>query len=162
MTITCYAGGFTPNFDVLSTVLNNLDILYKHKDLILNNPEYYGIDIKGCGVSALWIGSTKLWLGDMLQLWETPEWKIENTYYLSITGSPLSGGNICQIWSKEKGFSTTRYKSFGALARPAWTVRKMGKTFNGNCFSFDGKNVVYHKSDLDIYTLLDILKNLDD
>ena len=161
MTTTCYVKGVTPDFNVLTTVFNNLDILYKHKDLILQNPEYYGVEIKGCAVSSLWIGSTKLWLGDMLQLWETPEWKIGNTYYFSIIGSPLSGSNECQTWSKEKGFSTAEYKSFGALARPAWLVRKMGTIKDGMFFSFSGQNVVYHDSSIDVYALLEILKTLN-
>ena len=124
----------------------------------MQNPKYYGVEIKGCGVSALWIGSTKLWLGDMLQLWETPEWKIGDTYYFNITGSPLSGSNECQTWSKEKGFSTTEYKSFGALARPAWFVRKMGTIKEGTFFSFSSKDVVYHNLGIDIYELLEILQ----
>lgn len=117
-----YAAAEEPNKDDLSVLFENLPFLYERLNEILNNPDYYYIRLQGCGVFALYAGTCRLYLGEMLQLWKDSEWRSGDVYNYSIVGSPLSGSNQCQAWIKGKGFTTRRNPTFGGLGRPAWKL----------------------------------------
>lgn len=102
--------------------MENLPFLYGYQTEIIENPDYYYISMTGCGVFALYGGSCRLYLGEMLILWKTSEWRNGNIYNYNIVGSPLSGSNQCQAWIKDKGFITRRNQTFSGLSSPAWKL----------------------------------------
>lgn len=117
-----YAKADTPDKEELTLLFANLERLYRHKDLICHTPAYYNIRLKGCGVFALYIGTCRLTLGDMLRLWESEPWQRDGVYICHIVGSPLSGGNSCAKWSRKKGFFHKKESSFMKIAQPAWQI----------------------------------------
>lgn len=117
-----YAAADKADLQELALLFENIDLLYQYKEKIFTNPDYYFIPINGLGVFALYAGTCRLRLGEMLRLWESSEWKIGDTYNYNIVGSPLSGSNVCSAWIKGKGFSQRHHPSFGGLAHPAWKI----------------------------------------
>ena len=109
----------------LTLLFDNLDLIFQHQEEILTNPDYYNIPLKGCGVFALYCGSCRLRLGDMLHLWSNTEWRKGDVYNFSIVGSPLSGGNSCRAWSKSRGFFSRHNPTFSGMGFPAWEVKRL-------------------------------------
>ncbi|MBQ4472237.1 MAG: hypothetical protein II942_03235 [Alphaproteobacteria bacterium] len=120
----------SPNEDkkALETLFSNIELIMAHKDIILSTPEYYNIHVVGVGVYPLYIPALKLFLGDLIKLWNETPWKQGNNYFYYTIGSPLSGRNSSKSWNSKQGFSTTHLDSIGVLLKPAYLLINTGKT----------------------------------
>lgn len=103
MTIKFVVSADEPDTKNLEIFFANLDLIFKHQDLILHTPEYYDIHIRGTGCFALYMPTFPLLLGDLLRLWAETEWRQDDKYFYCITGSPLSGRNSSKYWSRAEG-----------------------------------------------------------
>ena len=109
----------------LEILFKNIDLIEQNKQKILNNPDLYGIYVAGAGVTGMYIGKTRLFLGDLIRLWDNQIWKNEGRYYYHVGGSPLSGMSFCDYWHPQEGFRLVKNNpSFGTLARPALKMLK--------------------------------------
>lgn len=128
MTIHITVNSPTSDKQALECLFQNIGLVVQNKDLILSTPQYYNIHIQGVGVYALYILTLKLFLGDLLQLWEKTAWKQEGNYFYHTTGSPLSGSNCSSFWSQKEGFSHEHLPSIGVLLKPACLLVNNGTT----------------------------------
>lgn len=159
MTIRYFVQADEPNKQDLETLFNNLDLIIKHQDFILNDSKYSNICIKGCGVFALYIPTFSLFIGDLLQLWAETEWKQDDQYFYAITGSPLSGSNSSKYWSNTEGFAHKSTTTFGKQIKSAICLLRTGSTVipNGGVPVNVPKRIA---SDLSINELIEVLKAL--
>jgi len=143
----------------LACLFQNIELIEQNKELILSTSEYRDIYISGVGVYALYIPPLKLFLGDLLRLWEQTPWKQENEYFYYTTGSPLSGSNCSSLWSKAGGFNSKHIPSIGALLKPAYLLVNTGTT--NQTANYVSVNVPKREvSKLNIYDLVEKLKAL--
>ena len=91
MTLTFFVKQPKFNNQGLDALFENLSLILQNRDLILSTPEYRNIYISGMGVYPLYTSPLKLFLGDLLVLWEKTDWKQGDEYIYYVTGSPLSG-----------------------------------------------------------------------
>ncbi|MBN1970428.1 MAG: hypothetical protein JXR48_09130 [Candidatus Delongbacteria bacterium] len=94
--------------DALVYLSNNLPTILKNSDLILKTPEYYFVTYKLFYIASPYVGTRKLYLGDLVSAWRGNIMVSENCcgrvliYYN--TGSILSGKNnyagICEKCGK--------------------------------------------------------------
>jgi len=88
-----------PGDDLFRIIVENLPILWKHYDEIVERPELYFSEIDGASINMAFIGfnDPKLYLGDLLVLWKNGHWIQpcdicgEPAYVFRVAGSPLSG-----------------------------------------------------------------------
>ena len=128
MTMCFFAKPDEANIQDLETFFNNFDIIQQHKQLIFDTPDYYNIQIAGCGVFPLYVQSIRLSIGELLKLWKETDWKQGDKYFYCITGSPLSGGNSSKYWSSDKGFANMETKTFTNQLRTALWLLQTGST----------------------------------
>ena len=103
-------------------LVQNLESIYKHLKLILNHPDFYYIELPHIYFGASPIGKRKVYLGDILQLWQrSAHWynrqhtrlelvdgwsrgrktecsNAQGFYVLNSVGSALSGSNNTLAW----------------------------------------------------------------
>ncbi|MDD4556454.1 MAG: hypothetical protein PHE89_03895 [Alphaproteobacteria bacterium] len=122
----------TPKQQHLELLFKHLDLILNNKEIIINTPEFYNVQIRGIGICAMYMGSTNIYLGDLLKLWNETEWlyaddnKKYYTYFIG--GSPLTGNNKRKGWDIiNKQFVEFSGKNFINLAFPAWNLIKTGK-----------------------------------
>ena len=129
MAINVFVSADKPNEADLELLFKNLDLIVKYKKQVLANPDYYHISIQGIGVFLLYAMPFKLFLGDMLILWDKGGWKENEDYFYCITGSPLSGSNSSSYWSETAGFSykSNAGKNFMDMFRTASSLLNTGK-----------------------------------
>lgn len=105
-------------------IIDQLPLLYKNFDLILNDPTLYFIPINNTYVGAAYFGMVKgeLVLGEILKLWKDGDWVgkchncgNETAYIFAAGGSPLSGSG--SGWGVCSNCKKTAYKigSFGQI-----------------------------------------------
>lgn len=93
----------------IDKVLENLPLLLKNKDKILNNQRYSKCKVKGCGIyfknNHIYVGFT---LGDLLKLWNTPlsSWKYGKFYTYKLV---LFGNGEGDLLSKSLDGSYQQY-----------------------------------------------------
>ena len=148
----------TTDNGAIQCLFNNLDFFLSHQSEILSVPEYCNILVKGCFVAGLYVGGHHLYLGDLLNLWETTAWHTGDRYYYSIIGSPLSGRNQAHYWDNaQKKICVAPYSNgkqgFVGLWIPA--SKHIERTL---LVTNTGTNIRPSVSKLDIYTLLSQLK----
>lgn len=102
-------------------IFANLDFYKENYLSIISSPEQYHTPVEGAYTNAWPFGRQDLFLGDLLQLWFSEKWLIneecclraehpddgrkfplkrENDLYLfQLAGSALSGSNRCKVWS---------------------------------------------------------------
>lgn len=159
MTIRYFVQVDEPNKQDLETFFTNLDLILTHQNFILNDSKYSNIHLKGCGVFALYIPTFSLFVGDLLRLWETTEWKQNDRYFYSITGSPLSGSNSSKYWSYTKGFAHKSTTTFGKQIKSAICLLRTGSTsIPSGCIAVNIPK--RNASDLSINELIEVLKTL--
>ena len=156
MTIRFTTVAEAENKKELTVLFDNLKTLQVHRDEILKNPEFYKVRIEGTGIFAMYAGSARLFLGDLIQLWESAPWKDGTRYYYSVGGSPLSGMSFCHYWDEKEGFGMVKNNpSFGILAKPAWgLINNLPKM--GNVIEINERKMT--QSNLTIDDLLDKIK----
>ena len=104
----------------ISHLFENLDLIVRNKQTIMNRDEYRYIAIPGIFAGGLYVGMRIMSLGDILDLWETTVWRDGSRYYLNIIGSPLSGSNHSWWYDTEtKQFGSGAYSTFMGLVKPA-------------------------------------------
>ncbi len=99
-----YASAPREDVESLSMLFENIDVLLRNVELIKSVPENYYIEIQGTGVTGVYIGSYTLYLGDLLQLWESPSLWIEKSgeavkYIYHLGGFPTSGSCFLRMYN---------------------------------------------------------------
>ena len=116
------------NISHLRIFFKNINLIIENKSLILQTPDFCNIQIDGMGICSMYSGSTDLYLGDILKLWEKTLWRQGDTYTYFIGGSPLTGRNTRKGYNLlTNEFVRFSGKSFVELAAPAWNLVKFGK-----------------------------------
>lgn len=158
MTIQYFVQADEPNKQDLETFFTNLDLILTHQNFILNDSKYSNIQIKGCGVFALYIPTFPLFVGDLLQLWAKTEWKQDDQYFYAITGSPLSGSNSSKYWSNTDGFTHKSTTTFGKQIKSAICLLRTGSMVipDGGVSVNVPQRIA---SDLSISELIEVLKD---
>lgn len=102
-------------------IFANFSFYQTHYLSILADPEQYHLPVASAYINVWPIGHINLCLGDLLQLWFSEKWLINQTclalaehpddgrktplqrdndlYLYQLSGSALSGSNRCQVWS---------------------------------------------------------------
>lgn len=117
----CFAS--TPSSDnaTLSLLFNNIDLLLKNIETIKNNPENYYIQIPGTGITGIYIGFYRLYLGDLLQLWNSNSTWIKRygarkKYIYHLGGFPTCGICFLSFFNAQTGeIKEERKKTFYPL-----------------------------------------------
>ena len=126
MTLTFFVKQPKFNNQGLDALFENLSLILQNRDLILSTPEYRNIYISGMGVYPLYTPPLKLFLGDLLVLWEKTTWKQGDEYIYYVTGSPLSGRNCCHLYKEGEGLTSKNNSSMMALMAPAFLLAQTG------------------------------------
>ncbi len=116
------------DWDTLLYFYKNIDAFIEQKAAILEDTRFYDAFIYGMGIGGLFVGERDVSIGEALRLYET-SWKIEEDgdvlYLIHMSGSPLSGGNQCTMWSvKKQDFISYSYKSFSIARWPAHELKR--------------------------------------
>ena len=157
MTINFFAKPDEANTQDLETFFNNFDLIQQHKKEIYAKPEYFNIRIAGCGAFPLYVQPIRLSIGELLKLWEETDWKQEDKYFYSCTGSPLSGRNSSKYWSSDKGFGSMETKIFTNQLRTALWLLQTGSTeIKSRCTPIDVPK--RESSTLTVTDLIEILQ----
>lgn len=123
MTVHLITKPESPDQKALTTLFDHIKLIWQNKERILKTPEFYRIHIPGTGISAMYVGNTRLFLGDLLLLWEKEPWHSQDRYYYHVGGSPLSGMSFCKYWTETGHFDMVKNTpSFGTLAFPAMRI----------------------------------------
>lgn len=158
--IQSYIEAPKPDESGLEMLFDNLDLILKHKDLILSDQDFYSIKIKGIGAGGCYIGGVNLLLGDLLTLWEYGKWHKDNKYYFYVIGSPLSGSNSASFYDiKERKIKRERNViPWGVLGFRAFNYVQHGS------FSPQDESVVCsgwrQKHDITQYNICDLINKL--
>jgi len=108
------------------TLIDAVPSLLKFYDEIFDNPELYYVPIEGVGFGSSITGSTQLFLGDLLTLWQDEPWHTtcpkcnsQSLFIFGAGGSPLSGSGsawgVCRECREDIHGITPFGKFFGAV-----------------------------------------------
>lgn len=102
-------------------LFNNLELILANYDKIISCDKYYNIQMPSCYIGGTIIGKYKMYLGDVLTIWQNTLWHTDTKYFLSISGSSLSGSNTARWYNtKANAIESGHYEDgLGALAKPA-------------------------------------------
>lgn len=159
MTVHVFVSAEKPNKADLELLFNHLNLIVKYKKQVLGNPDFYNIHIQGTGAFLLYAMPFRLFLGDMLTLWDKGGWKENEDYFYCITGSPLSGSNSSSYWSETAGFSykSNAGKNFMDMFRTASSLLNTGKIERTE--SISGTVPTRTASKMTIADLISVLKS---
>ena len=123
--ITFHAGPKEPlNNEEIQTLFENLNLILKNAEKILEDEKYRDIHVKGTGIDGIYIGHIDLVLGDLIRLWQNGKWRNGQKFYYHLGGSPLSGMSFCTYWENGNIGCDRNKPSFCTLLRPAETIIK--------------------------------------
>ncbi len=96
------------DYESLRTLFQNIDLVLRHRDTILNTPDLCNISVAGCGTFLLYVGPIRLSLGDLVWLWNNECFWLEREgddtrYAFCAVGSPLSGRHAMHCFSTLAG-----------------------------------------------------------
>ena len=116
----------------INCLFENLNLITANRQKITGRPEFRDIKISGLYVAGLYVGRHDLSIGDILCLWNTPQWHARNRLYYNIIGSPLSGTNNAHWYNAdthivESGAYFDGKLGFLGLAAPALNYLKNRK-----------------------------------
>ncbi len=108
------------------SLVDSFPLLSKYYDEILDNPELYYVPINEIHFGSSITGSTKLFLGDLLTLWQDEPWHTtcpkcnsQSLFIFGAGGSPLSGSGsawgVCKKCRENIGGVRPFGKFFGAV-----------------------------------------------
>ena len=157
MTMCFFANPDEANTQDLETFFNNFDLIQQHKQLIFDTPDCFNIRIAGLGCFPLYVQPIRLSIGELLKLWKETDWKQDDKYFYSCTGSPLSGRNSSKYWSSDKGFGSMETKTFTNQLRTAlWLLQTGSAEIKSRCTPVEVPK--REPSTLTVNDLIDILQ----
>jgi len=119
------------------SLIDSFSLLSNYYDEILDNPELYYVPVNEIRFGSSITGSTKLFLGDLLTLWQDEPWHTtcpkcnsQSLFIFGAGGSPLSGSGsawgVCKKCRKSVDGVRPFGKFFGAVLRKRPRPKKKG------------------------------------
>lgn len=97
-----------PDRESIGLLCRNVQLLLRHAEHIVEDPDWYGIHIDGLEAGGCFVGTIQLRLGDLLMLWlcETPWVHIrqdgDTVFVYGVMGSIISDYNFVYGWSERQ------------------------------------------------------------
>ena len=116
----------------LDILFDNLDLILRHQDFIISNPDFYNIEIPSVSIA-----NYKITLGELLNLWKDKEsyWQQGNKFYYNLPGYSLSGNNRCCYFERKKGHKCKYSYQFIVQKKSVFKLLEKRKSKNKKPFT---------------------------